>query len=104
MNSPKKVRFDSVTPCAGLSRDAWMVGGYSMTFFGSVRVCSGYQNCTPRICVAPSTMMKGFLSSSIAKTLPTGWFFVGCFVPRPTGPCTPTRETFILSTMPPSMR
>ena len=75
-----------------------------MTFFGSVSVCFGYQNWTPRICVAASTVKNGFFSSSMAKTLPTGWFFVGCFVPRPTGPWTPMSETFIFRTMPPSTR
>src|SRR5688572_29084474 len=73
-----------------------------MIFDGSFSVCFGYQNCNPRNCVAPSTVMNGADSSSMRKTLPTGCCLLGCFVPRPTGPCTPMIETFIFSTTPES--
>src|SRR5947207_194574 len=102
MYSPKNVRHDSVTPCEAFCFETWIVGGYLMIFAGSLNVCCGYQNCSPRNCVAPSTVMNGADSSSIRKTLPTGCCFSGCRVPRPTGPCTPMIDTFIFSVIPPA--
>ena len=83
-------------------RDTLIVAGYRMIFAGSSSVCRGYQNCKPRNCVAPSTVINGSDSSSIRNTLPTGCAFSGCRVPLPTGPCIPTSEAFIRRTSPPA--
>jgi hypothetical protein len=56
-------------PCAAFCFEPWIVGGYLMIVSGSLIVCFGYQNCSPRNCVAPSTVMNGADSSSMLKEL-----------------------------------